>query len=179
MTDEDSVEPGHTQAGAPSGGRNETDEERYDRNWVEILQELRVMQTGTQIISGFLLTLAFQQRFSRLDAYQVVVYVLLVLLAAASASLGLTPVSLHRTLFRQHEKKTIVAIANSVLKATLVVISVLTAGVVLFILDVVVGRAAGIIAGVATIVFLGILLAVMPRWARSSRWQARPVTGQT
>ena len=50
------------------GARNETDDERYDRNWVEILQELRVTQTGTQIISGFLLTLAFQKRFSRIDA---------------------------------------------------------------------------------------------------------------
>jgi hypothetical protein len=163
------VERRDTHTGSASDGRNETDDERYDRNWVEILQELRVTQTGTQIISGFLLTLAFQQRFSHLDSYQVTVYVVLVLLAAASASLGLTPVSLHRTLFRRHEKKKIVAIANTVLKATLVVISILTAGVVLFILDVVVGRAAGVIAGAATIVLLGILLELMPRLVGSSR----------
>lgn len=163
------METGDARTPESVGRRNETDDERYDRNWVEILQELRVTQTGTQIISGFLLTLAFQQRFSELDPYQVVVYVVLVLLAAASASLGLAPVSLHRTLFGRHEKKKIVAIANGILKATLFVIAILTAGVVLFILDVVVGRAAGIVAGVATIVFLGILLAVMPRMVRSSR----------
>jgi hypothetical protein len=149
--------------------RNETDEERYDRNWVEILQELRVTQTGTQIISGFLLTLAFQQRFQDLDAYQVTVYVVLVLLAAVSTSLGLTPVALHRGLFRQHEKKTIVIIGNRLLKTTLAAVSVLTAGVVLFVLDVVVGRAAGVIAGAATFVFLGIMLALMPRLVASSR----------
>lgn len=150
-------------SGASPSGRNETPDERYDRNWEEILQELRVMQTGTQIISGFLLTLAFQQRFAQLNDFQVVVYVVLVLLAAISASLGLAPVSLHRTLFRRHEKQRIVAIANGILKATLAVIAVLTAGVVLFILDVVIGRTAGIVAGVGTLVFLGILLVVMPR----------------
>ncbi|HUG50609.1 MAG TPA: DUF6328 family protein [Terrimesophilobacter sp.] len=156
-------------AGDTSRRRNETDEERYDRNWVEILQELRVTQTGTQIISGFLLTLAFQQRFQDLDAYQVTVYVVLVLLAAVSTSLGLTPVALHRGLFRQHEKQKIVIIGNRLLKTTLAVVSVLTAGVVLFVLDVVVGRAAGVIAGAATFVFLGIMLALMPRLVASSR----------
>ncbi|GAB3043629.1 DUF6328 family protein [Parafrigoribacterium mesophilum] len=152
-----------------SEGRNETADERYDRNWVEILQELRVTQTGTQIISGFLLTLAFQQRFSDLDTFQVAVYVVLVLLAAVSTCLGLTPVSLHRTLFRRHEKRRIVVIGNRLLKATLVAVSVLTAGVVLFILDVVVGRIAGVIAGVTTLVFLGIMLLLMPRLAGASR----------
>lgn len=149
--------------------RNETEDERDDRNWVEILQELRVTQTGTQIMSGFLLTLAFQQRFHDLDAYQVTVYVLLVLLAAVSSSLGLTPVALHRALFRQHEKRKIVRIGNRLLKTTLAAVSILTAGVVLFVLDVVVGRAAGLIAGTATILFLGFMLALMPRLVASSR----------
>ena len=55
------AQPG-TQDADPTDGRDETPSERYDRNWGEILQEFRVTQTGTQIISGFLLTLAFQQR---------------------------------------------------------------------------------------------------------------------
>lgn len=150
-------------------GRHETADERYDRNWVEILQELRVTQTGTQIISGFLLTLAFQQRFTELDSYQVVVYVVLVLLAATSTALGLAPVSLHRTLFRRHEKKKIVTIANGLLEATLAVVAILTAGVVMFIVDFVVGRPAGITVGVVTLVFLGAVLVILPRLARSAR----------
>ena len=53
----------------PRDGRDETETERLDRNWTEILQELRVIQTGTQILTGFLLTLAFQQRFvNKLDS---------------------------------------------------------------------------------------------------------------
>lgn len=155
--------------GTGRNGRNETPDERYDRNWVEILQELRVTQTGTQIISGFLLTLAFQQRFAELDTFQIAVYVVLVLLAAASTSLGLAPVSLHRTLFRRHEKERIVAIANGILKVTLAVIAVLTAGVVLFILDVVVGRVAGLVAGVGAGVFLGLVLILIPRFLGARR----------
>ncbi|HEX3197712.1 MAG TPA: DUF6328 family protein, partial [Propionibacteriaceae bacterium] len=47
-------------------GRDESLNERMDRNWNEILQELRVTQTGTQIFTGFLLTIAFQTRFGEL-----------------------------------------------------------------------------------------------------------------
>jgi len=156
-------------AGHDADGRNETPEQRYDRNWVELLQELRVTQTGTQIISGFLLTLAFQQRFTELDTFQVTTYVVLVLLAAASTALGLAPVGLHRALFGRHEKARIVRIANVLLRTTLAVVSVLTAGVVLFILDFVLGRTAGVIASLATLLFLGYALAVLPRLSRSRR----------
>ena len=77
-------------------GRDESVNERADRNWNEILQELRVSQTGTQIISGFLLAVAFQPRFDDLDQYQLVLYLTLVVLAGTAAALGLAPVSLHR-----------------------------------------------------------------------------------
>lgn len=62
--------------------RHETATERLDRNWVELLQELRVTQTGVQILAGFLLTLPFQQRFAGLDSVQTTAY--LVSMAAAS-----------------------------------------------------------------------------------------------
>jgi hypothetical protein len=156
-----------------NGGRHETPEERYDRNWVELLQELRVTQTGTQIISGFLLTLAFQQRFIELDDFQVTTYVVLVLLAAASTALGLAPVGLHRALFGRHEKQRIVRIANVLLRTTLAVVAVLTAGVVLFILDFTIGRAAGIVASAGTLLFLGYVLVVLPRLGRESHRQPK------
>lgn len=149
-----------------SDGRNESPEERSDRNWTEILQELRVIQTGTQIISGFLLTLAFQQRFTTLDPYQTAVYLGLVILAATSTALGLAPVSLHRTLFHRHEKSRMVIIASRLLIATLWVVSILTSGVVLFIFDFVIGRTAGILAGVATSLVLIVVLIVLPSMAR-------------
>jgi Family of unknown function (DUF6328) len=161
-------QPGRQDAD-PTDGRDETPSERYDRNWGEILQEFRVTQTGTQIISGFLLTLAFQQRFADLAGYQVVIYVILVILAAMTTAVGLAPVSLHRVLFRRHEKRQIVAIGNTLLVVDLVLVSLLTGGVALFILDVVAGIAVGVISGAAMFVLLIGLLIVLPQTAKRSR----------
>ena len=76
--------------------RDESDSERLDRSWTELLQELRVSQTGVQLIAGFLLTLPFQDRFKELDSLQVGVYLGLVLLAGLTTGLTLTPISIHR-----------------------------------------------------------------------------------
>jgi hypothetical protein len=153
----------------PTDGRDETPSERYDRNWGEILQEFRVTQTGTQIISGFLLTLAFQQRFAELAGYQVVIYVILVILAATTTAIGLAPVALHRVLFRRHEKRQVVAIGNVLLVLDLACVSILTGGVALFILDVVAGPEVGVVCGAAMFVLLIGLLIVLPQIARRSR----------
>src|SRR3954470_8048712 len=82
-------------------GRDETPAERADRNWIEVLQELRVIQTGTQILTGFLLALAFQPTFADLTDGQTAFYLTLVVLSALSAIIALAPVALHRTLFRK------------------------------------------------------------------------------
>ena len=82
-------------------GRNETREEQLDRNWMELIQELRVLQTGVQILAGFLLTLPFQQRFQTLDRFQVTLYLVNVGLAALTTAFILLPVSVHRRLFRE------------------------------------------------------------------------------
>jgi hypothetical protein len=159
-------EPSSNADDAFSHGRQESPEQRSDRNWSEILQELRVIQTGTQIISGFLLTIAFQPRFAQLDDFQVAVYLVLVVLAATSTALLLAPVSLHRTLFRRHEKPRMVTIASRLLIATLWVVAILAAGVVLLVFDVVLGRAQGAVAGIATAVILVVALIVLPALAR-------------
>ncbi len=147
-------------------GRQETPTERADRNWNEILQELRVTQTGTQIMSGFLLTLPFQQRFAQLPHHEVAIYVVLILVAAVTTALGLAPVSLHRTLFRRHEKERMVGIADGLLRATLAFVSLLTGGVVLFILMFLGNVAAGIVGGAGVFALLAALLVVLPRAVR-------------
>lgn len=135
-------------------GRAETPAERYDRNWLELLQELRVLQTGTQILTGFLLAIAFQSGFDKLDEAQRVFYLVLVVLSAISAVMALAPVSLHRFLFRQHAKARLVAFGHGALIGALAIVSLLLVGVVGFVFDVVVSTAAGWIAGSA----LGILV---------------------
>lgn len=134
---------------------DESETERVQRNWAEILQELRVIQTGSQILTGFLLTLAFQPRFADLEPGQQVLYLALVTLAALTTILGLAPVSLHRTLFRQGAKEVIVRVADVVLKVTLAAVGLTLTGTVALIFDVVVGRSAALTAtGIALVVIL-------------------------
>jgi hypothetical protein len=152
MTDRDTGTAVPEHDGYDDDGRDETETERLDRNWTEILQELRVIQTGTQILTGFLLTLAFQHRFTDLDQFQVDVYLGLVVVAAAATVLGLAPVSLHRTLFRRRAKAAIVSLADRILKVTIAVVALTLSGTILLIFDVVIGRQAGLIAGVVTLI---------------------------
>src|SRR5215211_4036501 len=150
----------------PADGRNETLNERMDRNWNEILQELRVTQTGTQIFTGFLLTIAFQTRFTELTTFQVRVY--LVIAAVLTTAFGLAPVSLHRSLFRKHAKMIVVETAHIIMRITLVGVAVMLIGTVLLIFDLVVGRDAALILAGVTLLMV-IIIAVLPAVLRSSR----------
>jgi hypothetical protein len=147
-------------------GRDETTNQRMDRNWNEILQELRVTQTGTQILTGFLLTLVFQPKFAELDGFQRTVYLVLVAVAGLTTALGLAPVLLHRELFRRRMKQVLVRTADLFLRAALTGIAVVLAGTQLLVFDVAVGRRAGVIACAATVVVVG-LIAALPLWLRA------------
>src|SRR5688572_3031892 len=106
-------------------GRDETPAERADRNWSEVLQELRVLQTGTQILTGFLLALAFQPAFADLTEGQRNVYLTLVVTSALSAIIALAPVALHRVLFQQRAKAAVVNYGHAALITALFTVSVL------------------------------------------------------
>lgn len=147
-------------------GRDETPNERADRNWSDVLQELRVLQTGTQILTGFLLALAFQPVFVDLNAGQRVFYLVLVVLAALSAIIALAPVALHRVLFGHGEKGRVVAFGHAALVTALLTTSLLLAGVVAFIFDVVVGDVASWTAGSVMAVLISILWLVIPAMLR-------------
>lgn len=140
-------------------GRDETPTERADRNWAEVLQELRVLQTGTQILTGFLLALAFQPAFSDLNSAQRSIYLVLVVMAALSTTIALAPVALHRVLFQQRAKAEVVAYGHAALITALFTVSVLVVGVVAFVFDVVVGDSAawwafGILATVTVLLWV-------------------------
>ena len=138
-------------------GRDETPTERYDRNWLEVLQELRVLQTGTQILTGFLLALAFQPAFADLSDGERTFYLCLVVLSALSSIMALAPVSLHRVLFQRRAKANVVAYGHAALIASLGTVSLLLVGVVAFVFDVVIGEAAAWVAGIV----LGIVILVL------------------
>jgi len=147
--------------------RNETPAERSDRNWAELLQELRVTQTGVQLLTAFLLSLPFQQRFSTITDAQRVVYLAVVLLSVAATGILIAPVAIHRAVFQRHEKPALVSLAAKLAVVGLLVLGAAVAGVVLLIFLVVVSPLGGAIAGGATALVLLVLWALIPLRARA------------
>ena len=140
----------------------ETESERIARNWDEILQELRVTQTGTQILLGFLLTIPFQVAFADLDSTQVAVYLTLVIVAALATVLALSPVALHRALFRRDAKPQLVRAAHILLRLTLAAIALALSGTVFLIFDVVIDHPAALVAGGGTLALTIAMWVVLP-----------------
>jgi hypothetical protein len=93
---------------------NESEAERLNRNFDDLLQELRVSQNGTQILFAFLLTVPFSNGFTKVTDFQQDVYFAALLLAAMSAAMLIAPAVMHRVLFRQHQKKELVVNASRV-----------------------------------------------------------------
>ncbi|WP_405375604.1 MULTISPECIES: DUF6328 family protein [unclassified Microbacterium] len=150
-------------------GRDETRNERADRNWLEVLQELRVLQTGTQILTGFLLALAFQPAFSDLEEGQRGFYLALILMSAISAVVALAPVAAHRLLFARQVKPTVVRFGHVSMVSALLCVSLLLIGVVAFVFDVVVGGAALWVAGGSLAALLALLWIGVPVVIRSRK----------
>ncbi|MFD7504380.1 DUF6328 family protein [Streptomyces sp. NPDC059850] len=159
---------------APRTVRRETALERDDRNFAELLQELRVTQTGVQILFAFLLTLAFTDRFASLDAVQRGTYVSTLLLAVVAAALFTAPAALHRALFRRGAKRRVVDVSGKLATAGLCVLTMAFTGAVLLVVDVVLGRAAGIAAASGTFAVCCGLWGVLPRWIRHKVGRAAP-----
>src|SRR5690349_20442050 len=100
--------------------RSETEAQRADRNMGELLQELRVSGLGVQVLFGFLLSIPFSNKFSRLDTAQRDLYITTLVLAAVATALLLGPVAYHRVLFRHQQKEWLVRAANNLAIAGLV-----------------------------------------------------------
>jgi len=142
--------------------RNETPHERLDRLWVDQLQELRVMQTGVQLLAGFLLTLPFQPTFGELDGVQRATFLGLMTTAVLTTLSVMTAISVHRRLTGRQVKDRVVAAGAIALRCALGGVAVLVVGMLSFMVDVVVGRtAAGAVALVAGLLAVG-LLVVLP-----------------
>jgi hypothetical protein len=147
----------------------ESTRERIDRNWNEILQELRVAQTGVQILTAFLLTMPFQPIFEDLPSSRKYVYVGVLLSAMLSMLMLLSPVALHRALFHRGVRPWLVEAANVFSRVGPVLLVAANVGAVWLVLDVVLGGsaasiAAASLAGVTTIGWL-----VLPAWVLKER----------
>lgn len=147
--------------------RHETATERLDRNWNELLQELRVTQTGVQLLAGFLLTLPFQQRFAEITQQQRVAYLIALGSAIVATTLLVAPVSAHRLLFRRHAKAQLVGLADLSARAGLTTLAVSVASATFLIFDVVVGRGAALTAAAVAVVVFTVNWLVVPLVVRA------------
>ncbi|MFJ3224928.1 DUF6328 family protein [Streptomyces sp. NPDC086783] len=144
----------HATTGSSGGQGEESEVERVNRRWNEILQETRVAQTGVQILFGFLLSVAFTPLFRELGTFDRTVYVLTVVLGAAATGALIAPVSIHRFLSGQRMKDELVAAAGRLMMCGIVLLALTIGCTVLIILHVVLpSLLAEILAGVVMLWF--------------------------
>jgi hypothetical protein len=147
--------------------RHETEIQRLDRNWNSLLQELRVVQTGVQLLTGFLLTLPFQQRFDVLGPDMRHVYLATVGFSVSATVLLIAPVSIHRLLFRRHRLQVLVSAAHRCAYAGLALLGLALTGMTIIIFAAVSGRNAALVAGACALVMFTFFWWVLPLLLRT------------
>jgi hypothetical protein len=147
-------------------GRNETEEERADRMWQELIQEVRVAQTGVQILFGFLLTVVFTPRYAQLSDTDQMIYIITVVLGACATGALIGPVSLHRLVSGRRVKPQAVRWASRLTLLGLVLLLATTSAALLLILRVAThdGFVPYLVAGVVT--WYLVCWFVLPMWTR-------------
>ncbi|MER5795089.1 DUF6328 family protein [Streptomyces sp. NPDC001980] len=147
-------------------GRDETEEERADRMWGELIQEVRVAQTGVQILFGFLLTVVFQQKYAQLSDVDKTIYIVTVILGASATGALIGPVSLHRLVAGRKVKPQAVRMASRLtLIGLFLLLATMTASLVL-ILRVATGGSHVTWAVAAVVVWYLVCWYGMPLWSR-------------
>ncbi len=157
--------------------RGETVDQLLDRNLAELLQELRVAITGVQVLFAFLLGLAFTQRFTDLDDFARTVYTVTLMATALATVLLIAPVSFHRLVFRRRLKSALIVVGDRMLRAGLALLVLAISSGVLLVLDVVLGRGPGIVAGAAVLLVAAVTWYALPVWARRTAAGGDPDPG--
>ncbi|WP_240136349.1 DUF6328 family protein [Streptomyces sp. MUM 178J] len=167
--------PQASRPGPLSRGRHETPEERADRLWLELLQELRVVQTGVQILFGFLLTVVFNPRFAELSQADRTIYVITVMLGAATTGILVGPVAFHRLLTGRRLKPQTVEWASRLALAGLVMLLCTMASALLLILRVVLADSLAVWLVMAMVAWFALCWFALPGLAlRRGTREARP-----
>ncbi|MFJ6199646.1 DUF6328 family protein [Micromonospora sp. NPDC092111] len=128
----------------------ESEKQRWQRNFADLLQELRVAQTGVQILFAFLLTLPFSNGFTRTSDFQKDIYILALLSAAAATAMIISPVAFHRALFRQGRKPELVRFAHRMATGGLAFMLIAMVSAVLLITDFVLDTGIAVVLSVIT-----------------------------
>ncbi len=160
---------------APDPGRDETPEERADRNLTELLGELRVALPGVQVLFAFLLIVPFNDRFSDATAFQRDLYLATLICTAFASALLIAPSMNHRLEFRHGDKEHLVTVANRLTIAGLTLVAFAMTGVVALLTDFVFGTATMIVATTALALAFALLWYLLPLRRKRSLGRGRDV----
>jgi membrane-bound acyltransferase YfiQ involved in biofilm formation len=116
--------------------RSEDEQDRLNRQMMELLNELRVAMPGVQVLFGFLLTVPFQQRFRQVTEFQETVYFVTLIAAAVATAFLIAPSAYHRVMFERHDKPNIIHIGTGQMLVGLGALGIAMNGAVLLITDV-------------------------------------------
>jgi uncharacterized protein DUF6328 len=130
---------------ANESGREESEEERADRNLSDLLQELRVALPGVQVLFAFLLTVPFTQRFDSLSEFEKDLYFGVLISVALATVLLVAPTAGHRILFRRQQKEFIVSLSNRLALAGLLLLAISMTGAIALISHFIFGTTAAVI----------------------------------
>lgn len=143
--------------------------EQLDRKWSELLQELRVAQTGVQILTGFLLTIPFSSRFPDLDPTTRTVYLYVLCGSVLATAFLVAPVAFHRSTFYAGRRPWLLSAANHAARYGLATLAVTICGVVWLVFSVVESMTTAFIAAGAVLVFFVLLWGLVPLVGRTER----------
>jgi hypothetical protein len=149
----------HRTSGA---GRDENEEERLDRNLMELLQELRVAIPGVQVLFAFLLVVPFNQRFPDITNFQQTIYFVTLLLATGATGFLIAPTVHHRVQFREQDKERIVMTANRFAIVGLTLLAAAMTGAIVLITDMLYKNTTVTIVAVAVVVMFVLLWYAVP-----------------
>jgi hypothetical protein len=159
-------------------GRNESPDQRYDRNMNELLQELRVALPGVQVLFAFLLTVPFAAGWDRVNEFQTHVYFVTLLCSAIASAFFIAPTAYHRLNFRKRDKRHIVEVASRFAVMGLVALSLAMVGAVVLVTDVIFGSDSVWIAGVGVAVLFAALWFAMPLLRRTRNGHGGDASGE-
>ena len=142
--------------------RDESEAQRADRNLGELLQELRVAGLGVQVLFGFLLSLPFTNRFTRLSPGQHNLYLACLVLAAVATALLLGPVAYHRLVFRRGLKESLVRAASVMAIAGLATVGLAVSAAVLLVTGYVASGLTAAVISVLVFLVFGLLWFAYP-----------------
>lgn len=149
------------------GREDESEADKLDRNTDELLQELRVSQTGTQILFAFLLTIAFTRQYQQADTFTHAVYAATLVLCALATAFIIAPVALHRALFRRGRRATLVELGGRFATTGLLLLMFAMGGCLLLALDIALPRGLALVVSAVAFAVIVVLWVVVPLAVRS------------